>query len=164
MQQTITRTYKGNHAEALARFRKDAASLAAKGYHPISENWVPGTWGCGSFIIALLLCFILIGILVFIYMLIVKPPGTLTVTYSLSESAGKVKCPTCAELVQPEATKCRFCGAELTPQQADAAPRLPAVKTPQTGMEKIKKGLLIGLVLFIAVPIAVVIMSELFGK
>lgn len=35
-----------------------------------------------AFTVALLLCLLLIGILVFIYMLVVKPDGTLTVTYS----------------------------------------------------------------------------------
>lgn len=37
--------------------------------------------GCGSFLLALLLAVVLIGILVFIYMLLVKPEGTLSVTY-----------------------------------------------------------------------------------
>ena len=55
--------------------------MAAHGYVPTSQTWTPGEYGCGSFLVALLLCLLVIGILVFIYMLIVKPPGTLTVTY-----------------------------------------------------------------------------------
>jgi hypothetical protein len=52
-------------------------------YIPVSQKWTEGTYGCGAFLVALLLCIILIGIVVFIYMLIVKPPGILTVTYEL---------------------------------------------------------------------------------
>ncbi|CAJ0878907.1 hypothetical protein AMST5_03011 [freshwater sediment metagenome] len=55
--------------------------MAAVGYFPVSQSWAPGHWGCGSFIVALLLCFLLIGFLIFIYMIIVPPSGTLTVTY-----------------------------------------------------------------------------------
>ena len=79
---TIIRTYKGKPADAAAQFQRDAATLATQGYRPISEVYQPGSWGCGAFLVALALCLLLIGILVFIYMLIVKPAGTLTVTYT----------------------------------------------------------------------------------
>lgn len=79
---TIVRSYKGKTQEQAARrFAEDAASLAEQGYHPISQSWAPGSYGCGSFIVALLLAVVLIGILIFVYMLFVKPDGTLTVTY-----------------------------------------------------------------------------------
>jgi hypothetical protein len=77
----IVRTYKGSEGSAAAAFQRDAQSLAAQGYYPVSQNWAQGSWGCGAFIVALILCVVLIGILIFIYMLIVKPAGTLTVTY-----------------------------------------------------------------------------------
>lgn len=79
--QIIVRTYTGSQSGAAAAFQKDAQRLAEQGYFPVSQNWAQGSWGCGAFIVALLLCLILVGILVFIYMLIVKPAGTLTVTY-----------------------------------------------------------------------------------
>jgi hypothetical protein len=79
--QIIVRTYKGSQAGAAQAFQKDAQRLAAQGYYPVSQNWAQGSWGCGAFIVAALLCVILIGLIVFIYMLIVKPAGTLTVTY-----------------------------------------------------------------------------------
>jgi hypothetical protein len=85
-QKTLIRVYKGNSKTASSTFRYDSISLAKKGYVPISEVWAQGTWGCFAFLIALALCFIFIGFLVFIYMLIVKPEGTLTVTYSLQEN------------------------------------------------------------------------------
>ena len=77
----VVRTYKGSQAGATARYQSDAARLAAQGYFPISQSWAPGAYGCAAFLFALLLCFIFVGILVFIYMLIVKPDGTLSVTY-----------------------------------------------------------------------------------
>ena len=77
----IVRTYKGSQSGAAAAFQRDAQRLASEGYFPVSQNWAQGSWGCGAFIVALILCFVLIGIIVFIYMLLVKPAGTLTVTY-----------------------------------------------------------------------------------
>jgi hypothetical protein len=102
--------------------------MANQGFYPTSQTWVPGSYGCGAFLLALLLCVILIGILVFIYMLIVKPAGTLTVTYELrltSESPKKLitdeekTCPSCAEKIKLRAIKCRFCGQEFDPTEVE---------------------------------------------
>jgi len=82
-QPIVIRIYKGRQAQATSAFQADAARMAAQGYRPISQAWAPGAYGCGSFLAALLLCLVLVGFIVFIYMLIVKPPGTLTVTYEL---------------------------------------------------------------------------------
>jgi hypothetical protein len=80
---TVVRVYRGaQQADAIRAFQRDAATLAQSGYQPTSQSWAPGQWGCGAFLVALLLCFVLIGILIFIYMLIVHPSGTLTVTYA----------------------------------------------------------------------------------
>ncbi|SEG13280.1 hypothetical protein [Marinobacterium lutimaris] len=80
-QNTLVRNYKGKQEEAFVEFQKDAALLEAEGFEPVNQVWIPGSWGCGSFLVALALCLLIIGILVFIYMIIVKPAGTLTVTY-----------------------------------------------------------------------------------
>lgn len=107
----------------MALYQADAANMAAAGFFPISQSWAPGTYGCGAFLIALLLCVVLIGILVFIYMLIVKPDGTLTVTYEFrpilvtstnAVSVAEKTCPRCAEQVKAAASACRFCGYEFT--------------------------------------------------
>lgn len=118
---TVVKTYRGKHENALQSFKRDAEKMAADGYHPTSQNWAPGSYGCGAFLIALLLCLILVGILVFIYMVLVKPDGTLTVTYELKESIteqsddslGRKACPRCAELIMLDAVVCRFCSHEF---------------------------------------------------
>lgn len=122
MQQSIVKTYKGSQQGAIAAFQADAAKMAKQGYYPTSQAWAPGSYGCGSFILALLLCFVLIGILIFIYMLIVKPDGTLTVTYEYraqvaapsAPASDEKTCPQCAEQVKAAAKVCRYCGHSFT--------------------------------------------------
>jgi len=116
----LIKTYRGNQAAASRAFEKDAAKLAAQGYYPTSQTWAPGSHSALAFLGALLLCFLLIGIVIFLYMLLVKPAGTLTVTYQLRESAvatpaaalasDEKTCPQCAEQVKAAAKVCRFCG------------------------------------------------------
>jgi hypothetical protein len=78
----VVRSYRAKTQEQAAQlFQADSAQMAAAGYYPVSQSWAPGQWGCGAFLIALLLAIVLIGILIFIYLLVVKPDGTLTVTY-----------------------------------------------------------------------------------
>lgn len=93
--------------------------MARMGYFPTTQNYAQGSYGCGAFLLALLLCFVIVGVLIFIYMLIVKPDGTLSVTFELKSATQEQKntvsppekqCPKCAEMVKQEAKICRFCG------------------------------------------------------
>jgi uncharacterized membrane protein len=80
---TLIRTYRGaQQGDTTASFQADAAELAKYGYSPTTQSWAQGQWGAGAWIVALLLCIVVIGLLVFVYMLIVKPDGTLTVTFT----------------------------------------------------------------------------------
>jgi Uncharacterised protein family UPF0547 len=107
--QVVIKTYTGSQDWATALYRADSVKMAAQGYFPTSQTWAPGEWGCGAFLLAVLLCFVVIGIFAFIYMLLVPPAGTLSVTYELEKT-----CPKCAEQVKAAAKVCRFCGHEFT--------------------------------------------------
>jgi hypothetical protein len=79
---TDTRTYRGSLAVATQRFQADAVPMAAAGWYPISQTYAPGSWGCGAFLLALLLILAIgLGLLILACMVIVKPDGALVVVY-----------------------------------------------------------------------------------
>jgi hypothetical protein len=80
-EQIIVKTYMGSQAQATMSFQADAMRMAAQGYFPMFQSWVPGRWRPRAFIAAVLLCLLIVGIPALIYMLIVTPEGALTVTY-----------------------------------------------------------------------------------
>ena len=82
---TVVREYKGKQQkDANGEFTREAQQFSALGYTVMSQSWAQGQWGCGAWLVALF-CILLVGLglLILAYMLIVKPAGTLTVTYTL---------------------------------------------------------------------------------
>ncbi len=53
-------------------FQVDATNLSAAGFKPVAQQWAQGSWGAGAFIVALLLCLVIVGLFAFLYLLIVK--------------------------------------------------------------------------------------------
>ncbi len=122
---TLVRAYKGQRqADAVAPFQAEANGLAEAGYEPVSQSWADGQWGGPEVLIALLLCLVVVGVFILIAMLVVRPEGTLTVTYtrarsvSADASSDTKPCPRCAETVKAAAVVCRFCGHEFAPTTA----------------------------------------------
>jgi hypothetical protein len=70
----IVRTYKGSQSGTAKAFQKDAARLAKEGYFPIAQSWQ----GAREDLV------LWHGLLSFVYVLrtLLKPAGTLTVTYA----------------------------------------------------------------------------------
>jgi hypothetical protein len=73
--------YKGEYEQSSASFGRHAPLSAERNWYPISLTYVPGTWGLGTWVIALLLLFLVVGIVVLVYMIVVRPPGELVVIY-----------------------------------------------------------------------------------
>ena len=80
-QNVLVRTYKGKQSEAIIAFQNDAAVLEHEGFEPSHQMWEDGKYGCAPFLLALFLSLLIIGIPLLFYLIIVKPAGTLTVTY-----------------------------------------------------------------------------------
>ena len=95
----VVKTYTGSQAEAMRQFQADAINMAGESYFPTSQSWAPGQWSGRAFAVAILLIILFgLGIFIVTYMLIVKPDGTLTVTYERRTASFEEKtCPMCAE-------------------------------------------------------------------
>jgi len=136
----IVKTYRGSQDEATRLFQEDVEAMAVKGYFPTSQSYAPGSYGCGTFLLALILCILVIGILILIYMLLVKPDGVLSVTYEFrgtaaSRAQDEKTCPKCAEQIKSAARVCRFCGYKFDPTPilaAEASVREAAQKKAAT--------------------------------
>jgi hypothetical protein len=78
----LVRTYRGHQqSEAMASYVRDAEALAQRGYSPAGQSWGDGQWDGGFFLIGLILSLFGIGLILLAYMAIIRPDGTLCVTY-----------------------------------------------------------------------------------
>ena len=80
----LVRTYRGHQqSQAIASYVMDAETLAQRGYAPTGQSWGEEQWDGGYFLLALVLCLFGIGLILLAYMAIIRPDGTLCVTYRL---------------------------------------------------------------------------------
>jgi hypothetical protein len=141
---TKTRRYAGKYEEAMGWFQADAKANAAQYWYPINEQYVPGSWGCGAWVLAFLAMVFLVGILIVAYMIAVRPAGELIVTYEyrpptvaapplptapVAVAGDTMPCPRCAETIKRAARMCRFCGFELV-AEAPSPPPGPLARAP----------------------------------
>jgi hypothetical protein len=75
------RRYRGSRDEARRAFEADAPVAAAADWYPVSQQYVPGAWGGGTWVAAFLAVAVAVGIIVLAYMAANRPPGELLVVY-----------------------------------------------------------------------------------
>jgi hypothetical protein len=82
----VVRNYRAkNMTEASAMLAAEAQIAYAAHYTITSQAWEPGSWDTRAFVVALLTTlFFGLGLLLLAYLLIVKPDGTLAVTFTRS--------------------------------------------------------------------------------
>ena len=85
---TLVRIYRGKADLAQSMYARDLGLLGPRGYVPINQVYIPGSYSGGLWFLALLAILLWgLGLLILLYLLLVKPPGTLTVTYQLQRQA-----------------------------------------------------------------------------
>jgi hypothetical protein len=78
----LTRTYRGKPNEVEVLRAADAEALAGRRYFPSTQSYLEGQWGRGAWFGAVILLFVLgLGLPVLLYMVAVKPAGSLIVNY-----------------------------------------------------------------------------------
>jgi hypothetical protein len=86
---TMIRRYGGSYRTATRAFEADAALHAELQWAATSVGYVPGQWRLTDFVVAFLLMPIVVGWVVLAYLVAVKPPGELVVTYEYRPSPGR---------------------------------------------------------------------------
>ncbi|MBY0429328.1 MAG: hypothetical protein K2Q32_08930 [Alphaproteobacteria bacterium] len=90
----IIKNYTGTPDDVGGIYQADAIKMAAQGYSPAMQSWIPSNWKTSQFLLALLLCLIIVGTIILVYMLIIKPShGTLCVTYKKDAASEYRKVP-----------------------------------------------------------------------
>lgn len=86
---TLQRSYRSRTEAEARRYRgMDADLLAQRGYYPISESYTPGQWRPVDWLAA-----VLFGLIWVIFLIAIKPAGTITVTYARGGAPGSFGVP-----------------------------------------------------------------------
>jgi hypothetical protein len=85
--QVLARVYPGYHESAVELFQTDAAMLLDGGYVPVGQSYAEGRWATRFVALVLIASLFVIGLPFLAYMIVVRPPGSLGVTYVLRDRA-----------------------------------------------------------------------------
>ena len=78
----ILRTYgAARPSDAIVWYQRDLYHLVEHGYLPSTQSWIPGQWSGWAFLATILLMPIYVGFIILVYLLIVRPHGTMVATY-----------------------------------------------------------------------------------
>lgn len=79
----LVRVYPGYHETASELFQLDAEGLAEVGYFPVGQSYAEGRWRTSLVVLVVIASLFLIGLPFLAYVLVVRPPGSLSATYEL---------------------------------------------------------------------------------
>jgi hypothetical protein len=71
----------GTYEQLIEAYHRDASLLLDQGYEPTGQHYIEGQWGFVMALVATVTIPLLIGLIVWAYLLVKRPIGTLTVTY-----------------------------------------------------------------------------------
>jgi hypothetical protein len=71
----------GTYEKLIEAYHRDASLLLDQGYEPTGQHYIEGQWGFVMAFVATVTIPLLIGVIVWAYLLVKRPIGTLTVTY-----------------------------------------------------------------------------------
>lgn len=76
------RGYRGKaYEDTIESYYRDSVLLHLQGYEPAGQHYVEGRWSVAMAVIATVLIPFLVGVIMWLFMLVTRPTGTLTVTY-----------------------------------------------------------------------------------
>lgn len=85
-EEVILRTYWAQRpADAIRWYQRDLDDLVDHGYLPTGHSWAPGEWTFAPFLVGILLAPLGIGVVLLIYLAVLRPDGTLTATFVLRD-------------------------------------------------------------------------------
>lgn len=85
-EEVILRTYWAHRpADAIRWYQRDLDDLVDHGYLPAGHTWAPGEWTFGHFLVGILLAPFGIGVIVLLYLAILRPAGILTAAFVLRD-------------------------------------------------------------------------------
>jgi hypothetical protein len=78
---TRTVRYQGERDWAAVQAEGESQELALHHWFPVSESYIPGSWGTAVWVVGVVTVVLFVGIILLVYLLTTKPDGELVVVY-----------------------------------------------------------------------------------